>query len=958
MRTLSRERLIFAGLTFLVVFGSYALTLAPTLTFWDAGEFIATAYSLGVPHPPGTPLFVLLGHVFGMLPLGIGFAAKTNLMSALASSVGAFFYFLVLAQIIGRIDAGRGWELPRQVIHAAAFGAVCLSAWGLTHWVNSIETEVYTVALMTIALVTFLVFYWADHLTEGKDWNLILLVVYLMGLSIGNHLMALLVMPAVVVYVTWVSWAEYRGYVLSLLVGALGLYLVVMKGISVDGLIGGGQIVNPGPMLLGLLVLAAGGWWMQREGSLAFFLAAVAVFVAGASVILFLKIRAALDPAINEANPETWRELLAVLARKQYDVRPIFPRSVDFLRYQIPLYFDYLFGRVGPFQSMVSAQFGFPGLSIVVFLMAIVGSVYHFLSDRKTWIFFLLVWLTTSLGLIFYLNFPLGNTQALDVTGVAREVRERDYFFVVSFAFVGMWAGVGLFAALGEALRRGGRPVLRGAWTAVAAAILLLLPAAVFALNYHEADRSDNWIPRDFAYNLLQSVEPWGILFTNGDNDTFPLWYLQEVEGVRRDVSVVNLALMNTTWYLEQLDERVFTASDPPREMTEDSPREMAIPLVQTGVEVGSRPTETLIDYTGTVDDPLQRIGIVIDEPTTLEVAGLTLEFPANTVLRRQDVGVLQVVRKNLGSRPIYFSVTVPDDAKVGLTPYLVREGIADRLRQQPIEQLARQGRQYMPMQAPEREWIDVPRTELLLETVYQYRGLDDEEVFKDGTARALTGNYGATFLQLAAAQARQGRTPDAIASLQRGHEILGREPTDESYVASMINVYSASGSYSSLDSLIGAQADLTGGEIDERLVKTAAYNSAVAWHFDVAERLLDKYFDDQPQSVEPELWIEMAEIAIDRGDTTQGLTFLAKAIRSDPDNQRAFLRHINLATDIGNDVMAKTFVYQWVKTHPGDTTTARLYEEYLETGTLPEALTWENLTRRPEPVDTLSGGL
>jgi Tfp pilus assembly protein PilF len=126
-----------------------------------------------------------------------------------------------------------------------------------------------------------------------------------------------------------------------------------------------------------------------------------------------------------------------------------------------------------------------------------------------------------------------------------------------------------------------------------------------------------------------------------------------------------------------------------------------------------------------------------------------------------------------------------------------------------------------------------------------------------------------------------------------------------------------------------------------------------------VAERLLDKYFDKQPQSVEPELWIEIAEIAIERGDTSQGLTFLAKAIRSDPDNQRAFLRHINLAHQIGNEVMAKTFVYQWVKTHPGDTTTARLYEIYLETGTLPEELTWENLTQSPgASVDTLPTGL
>ncbi|HJU86322.1 MAG TPA: DUF2723 domain-containing protein, partial [Gemmatimonadota bacterium] len=813
-------------------------------------------------------------------------------------------------------------------------------------------------ALMTIALVTFLVFYWADHLTEGKDWNLILLIIFLMGLSIGNHLMALLVMPAVVVYVAWVAWDGYRAYVLSLLVGALGLYIVVMKGISVDGLIGGGRVVNPAAMLLGLAVLGAGAWWMHREGALPFFLAAVALFVAGASIILFLKIRAGLDPAINEANPETWRELLAVLARKQYDVRPIFPRSVDFVRYQIPLYFDYLFGRVGPFESMVSAQFGMPGLSILVFLLAVMGSVYHFLSDRRTWAYFLLVWGMTSLGLIFYLNFPLGNTQALDVTGVAREVRERDYFFVVSFAFVGMWAGVGLFAAFGELWRRAGSPALRGARLAVAAVALLLVPAAVFALNHHEADRSGNWIPRDFAYNVLQSVEPWGILFTNGDNDTFPLWYLQEVEGVRRDVSVVNLALLNTTWYLEQLNERTFTASDPPPAMTVDVPHELGIPLIDTGVEPGPRPTGTILDYTGTVDDPLLRLGIVIDEPTTLEVGPLTMEFPANSILRRQDVGVLQVVRKNLGQRPIYFSVTVPDDAKVGLSPYLVRQGIVDRLLDQSIEELARRGRQYMPMQAPEQEWIDVPRTELLLNSVYEYRGLDDDSVYKDGTARALTGNYGATFLQLAAAQARQGRTEDAIASLERGNRILGRGPSDESYVASMVNVFAATGSYGSLDSLIQAQADLKGGEIDDRLVKTAAYNTAVAWHFDVSERLLDKYFEDRPQAVEPELWIEIAEMAIERGDTSQGLTFLAKAIRSDPDNQRAFLRHINLAHRTGNEVMAKTFVYQWVKTHPGDTTTARLYEEYLDSGTLPGELLWENITEEePPPQDEPAGG-
>jgi hypothetical protein len=380
MRRLSRDRLIYAGLTFLVIFVSYIWTLAPTLTFWDAGEFITTSYILGIPHPPGTPFFVLLGHVFGLLPLGLAYAVKLNLMSALASSIGGFFYFLVLAQVVGRIDRRFDWRLPASVINVAAAAAVLLSAWGLTVWYNSTETEVYTVALMTIALVTFLVFYWADHLAEGKDWNLLLLVVFLMGLSVGNHLMALLVMPAVVVFVVVTVWDTQREYVLSLLVGALGLYLVVMRGLSVDGILAGESAINPGMMLVGLVVLGAGIYWMLKTGALTFFIAAIACFAAGTSVIFYLKIRAGLNPAINEANPETWQELLAVLARRQYELRPIFPRSVDFLRYQIPLYFDYLFGRIGPFESRVPGQFGHPALSILTFTLAIVGSAYHFIA--------------------------------------------------------------------------------------------------------------------------------------------------------------------------------------------------------------------------------------------------------------------------------------------------------------------------------------------------------------------------------------------------------------------------------------------------------------------------------------------------------------------------------------------------------------------------------------------------
>jgi tetratricopeptide (TPR) repeat protein len=963
MRTISRERLVYAGATFLVVFVSYLITLAPTVTFWDAGEFIATSRILGIPHPPGAPLFVVLGHVFGLLPLPVDFAVKTNLMSALASSVAAFFYFIVVSQIVDRIDRSRGWELPAAVRHTAALAAVCLSAWGLTVWQNSTETEVYTIALMTIGLVTFLVFWWADHLAEGKDWNLLLLVVFLMGLSVGNHLMALLVMPAVVVFALLVVWTTYRAYVLSLLVGALGLYLVVMKGISVDGILQGGSWIDGPMMVLGLLVLGAGVWWMSRAGSLAFFGAAILCFAAGASIILFLKLRAMQNPAINEANPRTWHELLSVLARKQYDVRPILPRSVDFFRYQVPLWFDYFFGRVGPFESNVSAQFGVPGLSIIVFVMGIVGSIYHYLADRRTWAYFLLVFLTTSLGLVFYLNFPLGMSQGptlaaedvvnLSVASLGREVRERDYFFVVSFVFLGLWAGVGIFALLGETLRRAGRGAalrLRGAALVAVAASTLVVPAVVFALNRDEADRSGNYVAADFAYNLLQSVEPWGILFTNGDNDTFPLWYLQEVEGVRRDVSIVNLALLNTLWYVEQLDGKVFTATGPPQTLP-------ALPVMEAGdVETVERPADPLLEYTGQPDDPLYRVGYVIDEPVSLDLGGMRVDLPANMILRRQDVGVLQVIRQNVGRRPIYFSVTVPDDGKVGLQPYLMREGIADRIVVAGPEALARAGRQVMPMQAPETAWIHVPRTQFLLEQVYRYRGVDDESVYKDDTGRALIGNYGATYLQLASALARTGQIPAAIAALERGQRLLGRTPDDESYLTSLINIFSVSGSYEQIDSLLQAAQARRAGRLDKRLYQLAAYNAAVAGHFAVAQRLLEKYFRSSPTDVEVELWIDLAEMALAAADTAQAMEFLELGVRVDPDHYGAFIRHMNLAHASGNDLLAKTFLFQWVRTHPRDTMSARLFQEFAATGRFPDALLWENIRRVPSAEEAAPG--
>ncbi len=937
IRSWSRERAWWAAAAFGVVFTSYLVTLAPTLTFWDAGEFITATHVLGIPHPPGTPLFVLLGHVWGLLPLGMSYAAKLNVFSALASSLAAFFYYLVVAAIVDRLDAGAGWGVPRVLRRFAALVAVALGSWALTQWYNSTETEVYNLALMTIGLVTFLSFHWSEHLADGKDWNLLLLVVYLMGLSVGNHLMALLALPAIVGYGLLVTWdTPWRGYAASLVAGGVAVYLVAMKGISIDGLLGEGSVVRPAGLLVGLLVAAAAAWGLTRSGAWRFFLIALGLFAAGVSVFLYLKIRAALDPPINMGNPQTWKDLLAVMARKQYAARPILPRSVDFLHYQVPLWFDYLIGRFGPFESAVAGQFGTPVVSIGVTALAVVGSVLHYRHDRRTWLYFVLLFLVTSLGLIVYLNFPLGSTQAPDVTGVTHEVRERDYFFVVSYVVLGVWAGIGTFGLAAAAWHRrmgaGDRDATlpRAPMLAFGAA-LVVVPLLVFVLNYPLADRSGDTVPRDFARNLLESVEPWAILVTNGDNDTYPLWYMQEVEGVRRDVSVVVLPLLNTLWHLQELSEGPFTAGHPPQTPT--------FALAKYGVKAGPRPTRPLLSYSGGADDPLARLGFVLDEPVQLDLSGLDIDLPAQTVVQRQDLAIMELVRDHLGERPIYFSVTVPDEARVGLSKYMVRQGIADRLLPRPPREAAREGAQYLPMTPPETAWIDVPRTGVLLDEVYRLDSVAHPEELVDDVARAMAGNYGVTFLQQATALARRGEVAAAESAVRRGNELLGRPPDSERAVTAAVNVYALAGAEDRLDRSLADAAARSGGRAPDLLTKAAAYNAALGNHYDLALRLMKRGFEGRPQDVEPELWEAMGERALATGDTVPALTFLEGALRSDPDDQRALVLALQAAAGSGRIDRARALLAEWVEAHPGDRAMQDHLDELRRTGRLPAAL-------------------
>lgn len=939
-RTRDRRRALFALATFGLTLFGYVVTLAPTVTFWDAGEFIAASHILGIPHPPGTPLFILLGRIASVLPLGLPVAVKTNLLSASASALGGLFYFLAVSRVLEAWQRERDPGASPVLAHLGAMAAVLISAFGLTVWQNSTETEVYTIAMMTIGLVSWLVVYWRERRFQAGADNLLLFGVFLMGMSVGNHLMALLCLPAAGVFVAMVLWPERRGFVLSVAAGMLGSAMLVLKGFDADAwLAGEGSILNPAPLLVGGALLAAALVFMVRHRAAAFFGVAAVLFLAGASIMLYLKIRAALDPVINEADPSTWKSLVEVLLRRQYDVRPAFPRTVDFFQIQIPMYLDYLFGRIGPFQSQVSSQFGGPApvggvLTLLYVVMGVWGAVEHFRTDRQSFVYFLLVYLTTSLGLVVWLNFKAGFSQAPDLPDLPREVRERDYFFIVSYAVLGIWVGIGAFTLLFRAATR--LAVGRALQPAAVMPLVLLLPGLTFALNHHEADRSGNYTARDFAFNLLQSAEPFGIVFTNGDNDTFPLWYAQEVEGVRRDVVVANLSLLNTTWYLEQLGSRPFSATAP------DAPVRTAL-------------NEVVRDPAGFPRDPV--VEEAVDLPAYIPLrdpVDLTVTAPGSErqvrlsiqpgYLRRQDLAVLKIVGQQLDRRPVYFSVTVPTDALVNTDPYLTRVGILYEVNSTLSSEAADADTSLF--EVPNRPGLvfDVPRSDALLWEVYRYRGLTDDDIYKDSTTRALTRNYGYTLLAMSEIYYFKDQPQKARRAFELAQAYLG-SPREEGYYANALKYMAAGGDTLAIDSLLaGPEAR---GRVSRSALESAALLAALKGRYaaarSIAERKLPAVTGEKAAK---ELWVRLGDVALESGDSVAAENFYAISLRGDRDFQLGYLKLVSTAGARGQLPSAIAVVENWVRNHPADSQSARLLAEMKSTQRFPEELRWENVAR------------
>jgi Flp pilus assembly protein TadD len=693
----------------------YLGTLTLTCPFWDSGEFIATSYILGIPHPPGTPLYVLIGRLFTLIPIGM-VATRVNYLSAFGSTLAALFTYLVAIRFFrrwfgpaGDPEGDRVREEPWLGWLAVAVGLVAafFTAFGRTFWENAVEAEVYALSCFVMVFTVWLTLKWAEGverfhqivarrirdtrqrltlLREATRPEMLLLIIYLLFLSIGIHMGTFIVLPAIVLFVLLVDPATVlnRNFILALFVAVLSIMLFFIMMRRGAGL----------PTAL-LVSLAAYGvvtalFWKDLGRQNYVFWFYVLGFL-GVTVHLYLIIRANLDPAINEADPSTWAALWKVLIRDQYKPpNPFFERQASFA-----VQFSEHFLRYAKDQYNLGILPGWLKF-YVPYALGFLGLIGQWLRDRKGAFFMTVLYLTMSIFLIWYLNFK------------EDEVRDRDYFFVGSFQFFAIWIGLGigeLALSLREVLAK---KVWRYVGPAVAAlgVVLSVLPAKAM---YYEHDRTNFWVARDYAYNMLYPLEPNAIIFTNGDNDTFPVWYIQEVEGIRKDVRVVNLSLLQTGWYIKQL-----------------------------------RDYEPKVDL-GWTDEEIDMLRPYRD--------------PSGKVVWVNDICVQRIVDLYYGKRPIYVAVTVPDQR--GLERRLVMEGLVFALREEG---------------EPDR--IDVEKTYHNLTEVYQYRGLLDENgyydttVYKDENASKLVQNYSAAWVRIAHQAIKDGNRDLAMEALERARRI------------------------------------------------------------------------------------------------------------------------------------------------------------------------------------------
>ncbi|MEX0780566.1 MAG: DUF2723 domain-containing protein [Balneolales bacterium] len=849
---------IFAATSFVTAFILYLLTLPPTTSFWDPAERIATAWGLQIPHPPGPPLYLLFGRLFSMFSASESVAYSINIMSALASSITVMLLYLIIVRLI------REWKghpdslnlLDKIGLYGGGLVGALAFAVSDSHWFTSIEAETYALSLTFTALVVWLVLKWSENHDQPRNERWLLLIVYIFGLAFGVHLLSLLVIffVGLIIYFRKFEF-EPKSFLIAGACSVAAFFMVypitmlyLPSAAEAFENFTGGVFGFFSFIILIVGILGYGIYYTHKKKMrLAnIVLLGYMLILVGYSSFSLIYIRSQVDPAIDQNSPDTIESFISYLKREQYGQHPLitgntydneagsinrdeeklFPRrhSSDprhmqkyaeydsdwhfFWSYQVghmyTRYFNWNFiGRDSDEQDATWTA-GFTSSDnednpahntffFLPFLLGLLGMLYHFQKDWKRAFSVLILFVATGLAIVFYLN------------QTPFQPRERDYSYTGSFFAFSIWVGLGttgLIELVKDYLKQ-------NKFIAYAALAFCLAagPLLIGSQTYDNNDRSLRYVAADYAYNLLNSAAPYAIIFTNGDNDTFPLWYLQEVEGVRTDVRVVNLSLLNTPWYIKQMKNKWNHDSPPvPISLTDGevdrlegkfqfqrpedfhTPGDIVIPvdkeLLRQRHEEGSAEStgdhlEQVSRSDQIINTPEMGFNIPLDElddEVRWEVEGTFLgeDRQGNELYytRIQDDIVIDILETNEWVRPVYFAITVSQDAQLNLQKYFRLEGKAFRV-------VPREHGDNFGMVNPE---IHGERLKS-----FRFRETDNEDAYFDENIRRMLDNYRTIFNRQASAYNNLNQ-PDSAAYWMRWGEDKIPFNVVEGNIGSMLN--------------------------------------------------------------------------------------------------------------------------------------------------------------------------
>jgi hypothetical protein len=945
---------ITGWLMFLIALAVYWLTMEETGSYWDCGEFIAVSYKLEVPHPPGAPLFLLIGRLFSFLSFGdvTMVAYWINFVSVLSSAFTILFLFWSIV-LFGRklLKISNEQELSSHTLLLMGAGAVGALAYTFSDsfWFSAVEAEVYAMSSFFTAFVVWAMLKWDVIEDQSKANRWLILIFYMIGLSIGVHLLNLVTLPALGLIFYFKKYKPTTwGIVATLLV--TGFLIILINDLIIPGLptIAGffelkfvnsfGLPFGSGAAFFTLLIIAGLVWgirYTQQKAKpvLNTLLISSAFILIGYASYAIIVIRSNYDTPIDENDPSDVMSFVSYLKREQYGSRPLLygqyftarlteinkgaaeyrkgkdkyeisdykrelvyepnqqtilpriystdpaqvrqyrqilglregqkPTFTDNIRFMFKhqigtMYFRYFLwnfagresdeqgaGWVGPTQWGEKipdslANKGYNNFFMIPFILGFIGMFFQIVYDGKNATVVGLLFILTGVALVVYLNGP------------AAEPRERDYIYAASYYAFCFWIG---FAVIGIGKMLMDKLNARTA-AIVATLIGLTAPAIMAQQGWDDHNRSNRYFSVDSAVNYLESCAPNAILFTGGDNDTFPLWYAQEVEGVRTDMRVIVLSYYNTDWYIEQSMRKHYESEPLPYTLStaqylQGGPNDylpyedLKIPEMNLKQYIGLLakdykglrlypdanviPTKNIILDVDV--DKVRTSGVVPAEFDSLIVPKMLLRLKGNA-LEKKDLALLDVLLTNNWERPVYVNYTSLDQFNIDLRPYVVMEGNTFRIL--PIRN---------PNPTNRLVNTEVAYTNIMKK--FQFRGLQDSTVYYSEDYRNFVLNHRGTIREITDALLAKGQKDKArevllYSLVQMPHSTIPFDVSNASNIETLFEVGEKEKAIEVATKLGNRMIDMAEYNISKRNFGNDTYNAIVI--LGEIQRVLYKY--------------------------------------------------------------------------------------------------------------------